>query len=67
LKYKVPSLERRTTCAKAYGMKVRCNWEGSLWGTCQELGNSTLCFELPLPKAKKERLGRKNVHCPSGK
>jgi len=41
--------ERRTTFAKAYGIKVRCYWElfgehvgnlGTLWGTCQELGNS---------------------------
>ncbi len=35
--------ERRTTFAKAYGIKVRCYWE--LLRNCQKLGNSLLYWE----------------------
>jgi len=47
LKYKVPPLwptyisERKTTFAKAYGIKMKCYWE-FLGGTHQKLGNSLL-------------------------
>jgi len=45
--------ERRTICAKAYGIKVRCYWE--LFGEyVRNLG--TLCLD-----------GKSTVHCPSGK
>jgi len=49
LKYRVPPewpppyiSERRTTFAKAYGIKVRCCYWELFGGTCQEPGNSLL-------------------------
>jgi len=60
LKYRVPPLrptytfERRTTFAKAYGIKVRCYWE--LFGKhVRNLG--TLCVDHPAtpPKNKKKK------------
>jgi hypothetical protein len=57
LKHRVPSLwltyigERRTTFAKAYGVKVRCYWE-CFEEHVRNLG--TLCFDPP-PQEKKER------------
>jgi hypothetical protein len=61
LKDRGPSLwpiyigERRTTFAKAYGIKVRCYWE-LFGGTCQELGNSLLSCPHPSQNKKKKSL-----------
>jgi hypothetical protein len=57
LKYRVPSLERRTTFDKAYGIKVRCSWERTRWGTCQEL---FALNSLPPPKRKKGKAWKEN-------
>jgi hypothetical protein len=43
--------ERRTTFAKAYGIKVRCYWE-HFGGTCEEFGNS-LVWHTPPPTRQK--------------
>jgi hypothetical protein len=76
LRYRVHPLspmymdKRRTTFAKAYGIKVRWYWELFV----EHVRNvGTLSFDGPAPNTKKkkgknESLHRKStVHCPSGK
>jgi hypothetical protein len=58
LKYRVPSLERRTTFDKAYGIKVQLgrNSLGNMSGTWELFALNS----LPPPKRKKGKAWKEN-------